>query len=90
MSSSAGNTVGQANRGTRHLRSVGPLGAGGEAISADSLASLRAEIVRLEEQFSAYEDRVRLTDILGGIGYIVGITGAAYYYLGARRRKTTL
>ena len=47
-----------------------------------SLNSLRAEIVRLEEQLMAYEDRLRLTDILGGIGYIVGITGAAYYYLG--------
>ena len=56
------------------------------SVSADQLDSLRAEIVRLEEQLNAYEDRVRMTDILGGIGYIVGITGAAYYYLGSRRK----
>ncbi len=50
-------------------------------VSSDQLQALRAEIVRLEEQLNAREDRLRLTDILGGIGYIAGITGAAYYYL---------
>ncbi len=55
--------------------------------SGEELAALRAEVVHLEEQLLAYEDRIRLTDILGGVGYIVGITGAAYYYLGTRRRR---
>jgi nickel transport protein len=56
------------------------------SVSSDQLDSLRAEIVRLEEQLNAYEDRIRMTDIVGGIGYIVGITGAAYYYVGSRRK----
>jgi nickel transport protein len=55
--------------------------------SFDQIGLLRAEIVRLEQQLNAYENRVRMTDVLGGIGYIVGLTGAAYYYLGARRKR---
>jgi nickel transport protein len=58
-----------------------------QTLSADQFERLHAEIVRLEQQLNAYEDRMRITDILGGIGYIVGITGAAYYYLGARRKR---
>lgn len=57
------------------------------AVSADQLAGLRAEIVRLEEQLNAHENHIRMTDILGGIGYIAGISGAAYYYFGVRRKK---
>ena len=41
----------------------------------------------LREQLERYEEKRRLHDILGGIGYIVGITGLAFYFLGARRRK---
>ncbi|MEM2145689.1 MAG: carboxypeptidase-like regulatory domain-containing protein, partial [Candidatus Jordarchaeaceae archaeon] len=55
--------------------------------SDDQFEMLRAEIARLSEQLQRYEDRVRMTDIIGGIGYIVGLTGAAYYYLGSRRRN---
>ena len=57
------------------------------SLSADQIEQLHAEIVRLEQQLNAYENRLRITDILAGIGYIVGITGAAYYYLGARRKR---
>jgi hypothetical protein len=31
--------------------------------------------VGLEEQIYAYENRVRLHEIIGGIGYIVGVMG---------------
>lgn len=58
-----------------------------DVLSTDQFDRLHAEIVRLEEQIRAYEDHIRITDVLGGIGYIVGITGAAYYYLGARRKR---
>ena len=40
----------------------------------------------LRRQLQAYEDKVRLHDILGGIGYIVGLTGIGFYLLGRRRR----
>jgi nickel transport protein len=71
-------------------QSAAPLPPSPGGLSADEqFKLLRAEIVRLEEQLRAYEDRVRFADILGGIGYIAGITGAAFYYLGARRKKTS-
>ena len=41
----------------------------------------------LREQLEAYEERRRLQDVLGGIGYIVGIAGIVFYFLGARRGK---
>jgi nickel transport protein len=53
----------------------------------EKLEELHDEIDHLAEQLSAHDERIRITDIIGGIGYIVGITGAVYYYLGARRRR---
>lgn len=50
-----------------------------ERAVARQLAPLRAEI-------AAYENKVRLHDILGGIGYILGIFGLLSLIL-ARRRK---
>ncbi len=40
----------------------------------------------LREQLEHYEEKVRLHDILGGIGYIIGLMGLGYF-LSARRRK---
>ena len=56
--------------------------------STDELEELHEEIEHLEERLIAHDQRIRITDILGGIGYIVGVTGAAYYYFGARRKHT--
>jgi nickel transport protein len=55
---------------------------------ADSrqVEALRAEIDLLREQVIAYQQRTRVRDVLGGIGWIVGLTGIAYYYLGVRRK----
>ena len=55
--------------------------------TTDEFEELHDEIAHLEERLIAHDQRVRMTDIVGGIGYIVGITGAAYYYLGGRKRK---
>jgi nickel transport protein len=68
-------------------QSASVIPADGQGQVLHELAILRAEVGRLEEQLHAYEDRLRLTDILGGIGYIAGLTGAAYYYLGVRRKR---
>jgi len=51
-----------------------------ERIVARGLRPLREDIER-------YEDKTRLHDILGGIGYIVGITGILFYVLGRTRNK---
>jgi nickel transport protein len=55
---------------------------------ADSrqVEALRAEIDLLREQVIACQQRTRVRDVLGGLGWIVGLTGIAYYYLGVRRK----
>ena len=75
-----------------------PTGIAGAAESAIDEAALEALVARavqqqirpLREQLLAYGDRVRLNDILGGIGYIVGIFGAAAYLLSLRRRQAPI
>jgi len=44
------------------------------------------QVVALRRQLDRYEQRTRLRDILGGIGYILGLVGLAYYFLGLRKR----
>lgn len=39
----------------------------------------------LREQLVAAEDRIRFQDILGGIGYIMGLTGLAFWWTSRRR-----
>lgn len=42
----------------------------------------------LERKLAEYQQKTRLSDVLGGIGYILGITGVLFYFLGARRKKS--
>jgi nickel transport protein len=35
------------------------------------------------------EQKIRLTDVLGGLGYILGLVGVAAYYGSRRKRDTT-
>jgi len=50
------------------------------------LRALRADVAALQEQLTRYENRTRLRDVLGGIGYILGLAGIAFYFLGTRRK----
>lgn len=59
-----------------------PLVVGGTADTDAAVATLRL----LREDISRLESRIRLQDVIGGIGYIVGIAGIAAW-LAARRRK---
>lgn len=52
-----------------------------------ALRQLRAEIADLRQQLEQYQQRVRLLDILGGVGYILGLTGIAHYWLSLRRHR---
>jgi nickel transport protein len=54
---------------------------------SEQIQSLRAQIEQLHEQIAQYQSRARVRDILGGVGWIVGITGMAYYYLGIKRKR---
>lgn len=51
---------------------------------ADLVALIEQAVARqvrpLREQLDAYEESVRWHDVLGGIGYIVGLAGLAYGY----------
>lgn len=41
----------------------------------------------LREQLDRYEEKIRLHDVLGGIGYILGLAGLAFYCLGRKKRN---
>jgi len=57
------------------------------ALSA-RIESLQAQIGQLRQQLDEYEKTVRLRDVLGGIGYILGLAGVAFYFLGVRRNQS--
>lgn len=48
--------------------------------------AVQHELRPLRRQLTEYENKVRWHDILGGLGFIVGITGIAAYALSRRRR----
>jgi nickel transport protein len=54
------------------------------------IKEIHADVDALQEQLDQYEHRIRFRDILGGIGFIVGLAGLAYgfYYRGLLRNKT--
>jgi len=43
------------------------------------------QLLPLREQLAGFEDQIRLRDVIGGIGYIVGIAGLLAWF-GARRK----
>ena len=74
-------------------RSAGESPAAVAAIDDAALEALVSQAVQrqvrpLREQLLACGDRIGLQDIIGGIGYIVGIFGIAAYVLSLRRRPT--
>jgi len=78
---------------------LGPSAVEGPTMRAKDAVASRAELEEmveraiskqiglLREQVERYESRRRLRDILGGIGYILGLTGLVFYFLGSARRK---
>ncbi|WP_404383447.1 carboxypeptidase-like regulatory domain-containing protein [Caenispirillum salinarum] len=55
-----------------------------EAVVARAVA---AQVNPLREQMAAQEDRLRLQDVLGGLGWIMGVTGIGFYLLARRERR---
>jgi len=49
-------------------------------------AAVGRQIAPLRRELQRREDRLRITDLLGGIGYIVGITGLLFYFMAVRRQ----
>lgn len=56
------------------------------ALLEDVIArAVAREVNPLREQLEAYEEKVRMHDILGGLGWIAGLTGIAFFVLARRR-----
>lgn len=53
------------------------------------LEAVHAQIVQLRKQIDAYEQKVRLHDVLGGLGMILGLMGVSFYFLGVLRKEKT-
>jgi nickel transport protein len=58
----------------------------GEHLAAE-LQALTQQITALRRDLERVQSRTRLQDLLGGIGYILGIMGLAFYFLGVRRKE---
>ena len=73
-----------ADRASEPAPSVGPTH---EADLQDAVSAAVARQLRpLREQLDRLENRIRFRDVLGGVGYLVGVAGLAFYFLGVRRR----
>lgn len=62
-------------------------GRGEPSLEAIVEAVVARHVTPLRKQLNAYEDRRRWHDVLGGIGYILGLTGLAAFLLARRRRS---
>jgi nickel transport protein len=49
-------------------------------------SAVQEQIVPLREQIDRFQRKTRVHDVVGGVGYILGIMGLAYYFLGRSRR----
>jgi nickel transport protein len=58
-----------------------------EALEAMVERAVARQVGPLREQLAGYEDRVRWHDVLGGLGYILGVTGLAIWLRSGRGRS---
>lgn len=59
----------------------------GEESLETRVEALTRQIVQLRKQLDDYEQKTRWHDVLGGIGYILGLMGVAFYFLGVKRKE---
>jgi nickel transport protein len=52
-----------------------------------SLEALRVQVVKLREDLDGFRNEIRLRDVIGGIGYIVGAMGLVLYVVARRRHR---
>jgi len=51
------------------------------------LATLRSQVIQLREELRQFQTSTSFRDILGGVGYILGLMGVSFYFLGKKHRK---
>jgi nickel transport protein len=61
-------------------------------VSADQsvpaeLEAVAKQVAAMRSDLQKYRNDLHLRDLLGGIGYILGIMGIAFYFLGVRRKE---
>ncbi len=61
-------------------------GPDGENLKAE-IEALGRQVAALRRDLDRYRSELRLQDVLGGVGYILGIMGLAFYFLGVRRKE---
>ena len=61
----------------------------GEAIAelSERVEAVDRQVAELRKDLKRYEDKVRLRDVLGGVGCILGFMGLSFYFLGVRRKE---
>jgi len=62
-------------------------GAAGRPGLESSIESLARQVAALRKDVDRYRNELRLHDVLGGIGYILGLMGISFYFLGSRRKE---
>ena len=76
-------------RGSRRIAAAaierGPDRNGGD-LEARIERAIARQIGPLREELANYDDKVRWHDVLGGLGYILGITGLGCWLIERRRR----
>ena len=55
------------------------------AAGAELGAAIRAELAPLRQDLARLEHRIRMSDVIGGVGFIVGLFGAAAWWMARRR-----
>jgi len=58
---------------------------GVRAVEQRIAQSVAAQVRPLREQIARLEEKIRLRDVIGGIGYLLGVAGIAFYFLGVRK-----
>ena len=45
------------------------------------------QLAALRRELAEFKEKQRFQDVLGGIGYLLGLAGVAFYFLGVRRSE---
>jgi nickel transport protein len=65
----------------------GPVAAPPEKDLRAETEAIAHQLAALRRDLNEYENELRLRDVLGGLGYILGIMGVVFYFLGVRRKE---
>ncbi|MCU0961134.1 MAG: carboxypeptidase-like regulatory domain-containing protein [Pirellulaceae bacterium] len=69
------------------VRPTAGTGSPSDAELATRIESLQQQVIALRADIDKWKTQLRTQDVLGGIGYILGVTGLAFYVLGFRRKN---